>query len=140
MLVAVVLVCFLMIRRLPRYTCTDTLVPYTSLFRSAEAAATALAWRGDDRLDARIDRDSALVARAIGDERRRSTPLRIRHDSDHDHIVSGPVPPVRDRCAAADHSRALFDRTVRGGLSASDRPESEKSVRRVDGQLAIDQR
>src|SRR3546814_1944799 len=74
----------------------------------ADAAATALAWRGDDRLDARIDRDSALVARAIGDERRRSTPLRIRHDSDHDHIVSGPVPPVRDRCAAADHSRALF--------------------------------
>src|SRR3546814_7682587 len=90
-------------------------------------------WSSDvcssDRLDARIDRDSALVARAIGDERRRSTPLRIRHDSDHDHIVSGPVPPVRDRCAAADHSRALFDRTVRGGLSASDRPESEKSVR-----------
>src|SRR3546814_17182131 len=101
-----------MIRRPPRSTRTNPLFPYTTLFRShrwrrpitplptksaprcgADAAATALAWRGDDRLDARIDRDSALVARAIGDERRRSTPLRIRHDSDHDHIVSGPVPP-----------------------------------------------
>src|SRR3546814_7060152 len=78
-----------MIRRPPRSTRTNPLFPYTTLFRShrwrrpitplptksaprcgADAAATALAWRGDDRLDARIDRDSALVARAIGDERR----------------------------------------------------------------------
>src|SRR3546814_15428452 len=36
---------FLMIRRPPRSTRTDTLFPYTTLFRSAQADVVGLAWR-----------------------------------------------------------------------------------------------
>src|SRR3546814_4175714 len=38
---------FLMIRRPPRSTRTDTLFPYTTLFRSADAAEKLEAWRRD---------------------------------------------------------------------------------------------
>src|SRR3546814_12390949 len=42
---------FLIIRRPPRSTRTDTLFPYTTLFRSMRAAATALAeqWTTEDQ-------------------------------------------------------------------------------------------
>src|SRR3546814_1941862 len=41
---------FLMIRRPPRSTRTDTLFPYTTLFRSLPASVgrSGAAWRGDD--------------------------------------------------------------------------------------------
>src|SRR3546814_8339858 len=49
---------FLMIRRPPRSTRTDTLVPYTTLFRSGPAAADpgACTFRADHELRARADR------------------------------------------------------------------------------------
>src|SRR3546814_8217498 len=45
--------CFLMIRRPPRSTRTDTLFPYTTLFRSIE-------------INARLSRSSALASKASG--------------------------------------------------------------------------
>src|SRR3546814_1178313 len=60
--ICLLIVFFLMIRRPPRSTRTDTLFPYTTLFRSvgyqpayAQAQAEARRWTG-----ARLDRDDAL--------------------------------------------------------------------------------
>src|SRR3546814_8664844 len=64
---------FLMIRRPPRSTRTDTLFPYTTLFRSLVGL---LAWHqphvirhvvviGDDHAALRIDRDAAPVRAAV---------------------------------------------------------------------------
>src|SRR3546814_19209244 len=47
---------FLMIRRPPRSTRTDTLFPYTTLFRSA-ASEGALRWRGLDGASGELKRD-----------------------------------------------------------------------------------
>src|SRR3546814_9074088 len=57
--VIVVNVFFLMIRRPPSATRTDTLFPYTSLFRSLYSAAAAFAPRNLQRLFADIDRPRA---------------------------------------------------------------------------------
>src|SRR3546814_15053758 len=56
-----VFVCFLMLRRPPRSTLTDTLFPYTTLFRSADRSDRAgrpLPGAGarEGRVDRRIDR------------------------------------------------------------------------------------
>src|SRR3546814_11833907 len=51
---------FLMIRRPPRSTRTDTLFPYTTLFRSRDKAATSR-WWGELRAEA-----AAAFGRSIG--------------------------------------------------------------------------
>src|SRR3546814_11574733 len=51
--VSLVLFFFLMIRRPPRSTRTDTLFPYTTLFRSAGASASHLTGRSPARLGRR---------------------------------------------------------------------------------------
>src|SRR3546814_13943042 len=57
---------FLMIRRPPRSTRTDTLFPYTTLFRSVEAGVAALP-QGDPRLRLRAAmRLGAVVRRGAG--------------------------------------------------------------------------
>src|SRR3546814_12175328 len=66
---------FLMIRRPPRSTRTDTLFPYTTLFRSADAELTA-----DDRLHAGVasgkrEFESAEEITAVGDGDRRHAVL-----------------------------------------------------------------
>src|SRR3546814_11566676 len=45
MICVLLFVFFLMIRRPPRSTRTDTLFPYTTLFRSGDQRVLALAWR-----------------------------------------------------------------------------------------------
>src|SRR3546814_7452391 len=56
------LICFfLMIRRPPRSTRTDTLFPYTTLFRSAEGRAGQII---DDLVEIGIGHDDAMVLRA----------------------------------------------------------------------------
>src|SRR3546814_3296817 len=83
---------FLMLRRPPRSTRTDTLFPYTTLFRSpaAEAAADAALHRPDERrgeigtvvvVGARGAYLRLLAADALGDRRRRVHGLR-RHAVD----------------------------------------------------------
>src|SRR3546814_11111499 len=66
------IVCFLMIRRPPRSTRTDTLFPYTTLIRSEDAEP--LHRRGGDRADAveaadrqRLDEGGALAGRDDGE-------------------------------------------------------------------------
>src|SRR3546814_13580433 len=57
---------FLMIRRPPRSTLTDTLFPYTTLFRSADLQDSRVAGQGG-------------VARDVGGE----------------HLAAGAIPPMR---------------------------------------------
>src|SRR3546814_8355068 len=52
-----------MIRRPPRSTRTDTLVPYTTLFRSARLFPRALCRSGGGRADLRDDRRLAAIDR-----------------------------------------------------------------------------
>src|SRR3546814_6981094 len=56
-----------MIRRSPRSTHTDTLVPYTTLFRSEAIRYALTRWDGLSRFidDGRIDLDSNTVERSI---------------------------------------------------------------------------
>src|SRR3546814_1624499 len=68
--VLVVFVFFLMIRRPPRSTRTDTLFPYTTLFRSREAM------RRHRRAGRRAARGSRKSARRTGRGRRRE-PVRV---------------------------------------------------------------
>src|SRR3546814_16736798 len=90
---------FLMLRRPPRSTRTDTLFPYTTLFRSpaAEAAALAALHRPDEMLGeigtvvvagARGAYLRLLAADALGDRRRRVHGLRR-------HAVDALQRPVR---------------------------------------------
>src|SRR3546814_16710330 len=71
-----------MIRRPPRSTRTDTLVPYTTLFRSA----VAVLWRvlGDQLVDAVWDDDDLTVGSAalavFYDEADRGAPLAVDLD------------------------------------------------------------
>src|SRR3546814_6505303 len=77
-----------MIRRLPRYTRTDTLVPYTTLFRSAagrhlQPCLPGAAPAGDrHRLRGALPRHTADVPRPEGAGRRRQgrrDPAGVRH-------------------------------------------------------------
>src|SRR3546814_2033090 len=66
-----------MIRRPPRSTRTDTLFPYTTLFRSSSASPSA---RGFDRGKVEIARDEHADARSLADaERRRDLRCRRRY-------------------------------------------------------------
>src|SRR3546814_1317931 len=57
---------FLMIRRPPRSTRTDTLFPYTTLFRSKGQEGVGREAAGDDRIPERENIDSAVSAIADG--------------------------------------------------------------------------
>src|SRR3546814_5308913 len=62
LLVVLCLFCFLMIRRPPRSTRTDTLFPYTTLFRSADLCARTFDG-GDGQFDFRARRRARCRAR-----------------------------------------------------------------------------
>src|SRR3546814_10203935 len=74
-----------MIRRPPRSTRTDTLFPYTTLFRSADGPARGRAWQaGDGRQNCRHEpgRGAGDLARAVlrrGRPRRPDLPRRRPH-------------------------------------------------------------
>src|SRR3546814_12716569 len=83
---------FLMIRRPPRSTRTDTLFPYTTLFRSTISKAAAARQRGgasgaqrgepliDDRVGLGDDPvDQFLASRDVVDQDRKSTRLNSSH-------------------------------------------------------------
>src|SRR3546814_12196070 len=55
-------VCFLMIRRPPRSTRTDTLFPYTTLFRSGDPALLAV----DDPVAVRVLCSPSVHGRGVG--------------------------------------------------------------------------
>src|SRR3546814_15617889 len=60
---------FLMIRRPPRFTRTDTLLPYTTLFRSGIVIADAPILVGHDRIDRPARAEDVLrVGSAIGEQ------------------------------------------------------------------------
>src|SRR3546814_16240314 len=75
--VTLVLFIFLMLRRPPRSTRTDTLFPYTTLFRSAQAPPPPIGWQYR-----RLHRESPQApfpcppARAPGAARRRGSSIR----------------------------------------------------------------
>src|SRR3546814_8935718 len=101
-----------MIRRPPRSTRTDTLFPYTTLFRSSSASPSA---RGFDRGKVEIARDEHADARSLADaERRRDLRCRRRYFATRkgarqgdDHRI-----PRRPGCKiAADQHRTLQDRS-----------------------------
>src|SRR3546814_16755447 len=111
---------FLMIRRPPRSTRTDTLFPYTTLFRSfASIGRTAttqeqltIAWR--ERWDDDIDLGGTRTQLAVGASRLRAdADLRLRGHSDGgracllarpriDELVRGTLAP--DHCRSSDAS------------------------------------
>src|SRR3546814_10990827 len=86
-----------MIRRPPRSTRTDTLLPYTTLFRSNWTATIARGWKRSARRSDRVFRHAGLVPasnppRAIALEAR-WTPEPVRGDG----MSSGFLPLARRR-------------------------------------------
>src|SRR3546814_19096021 len=84
---------FLMIRRPPRSTRTDTLFPYTTLFRSV----------GGDPVDSRSDHQELP-----GEARRAS------HGRSLPRCPVLPLPPRRPVCRAASRARGRCHRLARG--------------------------
>src|SRR3546814_20335163 len=112
-----------MIRRPPRSTRTDTLFPYTTLFRSDPARAVLPV----DRDDAQPDRDrrAAAVRRIDGggaDRDQAGNHLRARP-----RLPAGVAPGARVR-AAAQPGRCIRLRAVRAGAgSVTDRETGKAS-------------
>src|SRR3546814_19000924 len=121
-----VFVFFLMIRRPPRSTRTDTLFPYTTLFRS-------------DRADRR-QRDDAGADRRFGDRRHglgRRYDDRVKDGSDRERIAHedrvvafragryqrhGAIDPLHDSAEIFDSGgRQLDGKGVRGGKRCGER-------------------
>src|SRR3546814_10307543 len=98
----VVIFVFLMIRRPPRSTRTDTLFPYTTLFRSTAAAATA-------RSHSSATRSSSPKRRGNIDSRRRA-PARTATRCSRNCSTSAPR--SAPACAARASSRT-FQRSPR---------------------------
>src|SRR3546814_16042945 len=71
MLILILFSSFLMIRRHPRSTRTDTLFPYTTVFRAARVHSATLAWGGVDILvnNAGILRDRSFAKMDLADFR-----------------------------------------------------------------------
>src|SRR3546814_967448 len=88
-----------MIRRPPRSTRTDTLLPYTTLFRSDRAARDAT------RDDAFINREMELTPEIVG----RVSPY---HSESGLHLVQALVETAAGNDAAAGHAVASFIRTI----------------------------
>src|SRR3546814_3582915 len=84
-----------MLRRPPRSTRTDTLFPYTTLFRSARAAA------GHDRQRAVVGGERAQVAQP---PRPGEVPVDARAGAARSRRAAGPGPRPAD--ARADHPRS----------------------------------
>src|SRR3546814_19291469 len=92
---------FLMIRRPPRSTRTDTLFPYTTLFRSLPAGRRRVRPPVAAELQARVRREGVLLAfgfRNLARGRRHAADARPFH-------VAPARPPHRSERTADDHSR-----------------------------------
>src|SRR3546814_8885718 len=93
---------FLMVRRPPSSTRTDTLFPYTTLFRSASAAASGTGAVSESGWRTGARHLPGCGARQLGSARHREDipPLPVRHDGvsrcDRRQPVRGPL--FRDRC------------------------------------------
>src|SRR3546814_12445032 len=102
-----------MIRRPPRSTRTDTLFPYTTLFRSGRAAALA-----DAQATAEAEYDAANAARAAAVAAGFGDPI---------HPTTGePVPATRSYVAAKLYlhfTLADIIRTLRGDLDPNTKVE-----------------
>src|SRR3546814_14259000 len=110
--------CFLMIRRPPRSKRTDTLFPYTTLFRSPDAGGGPDPWR--HRPGPRPRADGRVPAGSHGEPARLPDPHLRRHAGDHLHPGRGPraARPLwreRSRRALADRHRAGDLRRYRAG-------------------------
>src|SRR3546814_17763851 len=92
-----------MIRRPPRSTRTDTLFPYTTLFRSEEGAAAAIGLQGaaDQQRLARLQRD--LV---IGEQRRERRVRRGRGEAGGHLRLVGALPHQRAVGARAEDRKS----------------------------------
>src|SRR3546814_16326952 len=105
---------FLMIRRPPRSTRTDTLFPYTTLFRSRDKAATSR-WWGELRAEA-----AAAFGRSIGVRTRtayrravrfrRDDHLRLFGDRDAAREIPAPRTVGRGDCRNRERARAAQPR------------------------------
>src|SRR3546814_10911356 len=98
------LVFFLMIRRPPRSTRTDTLFPYTTLFRSQRRAARsgtggAVHHVVDDEAVEQLHRARAAVGelRVVGDEHQRGPVLGLQSEQQVDDLVAGLAVQVAGR-------------------------------------------
>src|SRR3546814_14192046 len=103
--VCLIVVLFLMIRRPPRSTRTDTLFPYTTLFRSTLGLGVA-------------------ERRRRPREPRNGTPELLHQTSGARHLL------VRDPNDAVDAAPNAGQRNVRNGLSAPAKPVSRTSLGR----------
>src|SRR3546814_17128316 len=90
---------FLMIRRPPRSTRTDTLFPYTTLFRSIVAGGS------DDRQRIAGGGEAAEIGVARA---------HLRRGFEHDHAIAMGVPERLDRAA---HPQRRDDRVERFGIA-----------------------
>src|SRR3546814_15007490 len=73
---------FLMIRRPPRSTRTDTLFPYTTLFRSRQPDARSRCRAHAPQISVLRNRDRAVIARSVATKQsrdRKSTRLNSSH-------------------------------------------------------------
>src|SRR3546814_19033075 len=82
-----VLVFFLMIRRPPRSTRTDTLFPFTTLFRSIAGRGSARTGGGRLSAGARTGRGLRIFKRLPVDDAGRHHAWRIRHDRHRWHTA-----------------------------------------------------
>src|SRR3546814_7388388 len=105
-------VLFLMIRRPPRATRTDTLFPYTTLFRSRRARTERHGRRATPDADA--------------DQAQKDFHLRIRCGRRRDLLV----PPARARLRAG-RPRTLWSTDHRGIHAAARRPRGDLGARRL---------
>src|SRR3546814_4970786 len=96
-----------MIRRPPRSTRTDTLFPYTTLFRSAVHRRQRI---GRKALYLRVHFGCELVEEVIGEKRDVAMPFGKRRDADHD--FGQPVIKILAEAAVLDHLiEVLMSRT-----------------------------
>src|SRR3546814_3203955 len=112
-----------MIRRPPRSTRTDTLFPYTTLFRSAGFPVRAAdGWQGGARILASVAGAADLLIDELRDARRTGKilrdPLGLHRFQDARDLGSGRD-AARDDVAALQ--RQLRNRPVRQGLDRGDR-------------------
>src|SRR3546814_6436198 len=129
MIVSSIFFFFLMIRRPPRSTRTDTLFPYTTLFRS-------------DRLSAQPLRAGFHAALAAPPPPRRPRDRAPRHPSlarrhwphRHAHLVLGHRLSAAGRGGGAELHRAAFRHRRRGALSRRD--GARPALDRDGGRLA----
>src|SRR3546814_3089805 len=105
---------FLMIRRPPRSTRTDTLFPYTTLFRSLESAREALARRDvgahGPALDAaKLDAALLRMIEAVDDVQHRGLAGAVRPDDRQNLVLADRKGDVAERLHAAERERDVVD-------------------------------